>query len=113
MKALKAVAVVAVSGLLLAGCGGKGEWSGEVRFKVTKVTPGEVLASGQRERGRVSLELAQDQPPSPITSPWAFLDEVPAGTAVGDELVCTVKKRDDSKLDDAEAVQTITGCRKA
>ncbi len=112
MKALKACVVVAGVGLLLAGCGG-GEWSGEVRFKVTQITPGKDLVSGQKGPGRVSLELDQEQPSSQITSPWAHQDQVPSDVKVGDKVVCTVKKRDDSKLDDAEAVQTITSCRKA
>lgn len=114
MKALKACVAVLAVGTLLAGCGG-GEWSGDVRFEVTEVKPDETLVSGGTWPGRVSLRLAQDQPDgaAPITAPWAPLTEVPDGTAVGDALVCTVRQRDDSKLDDAEPAQTIGSCRKA
>ncbi|RKT51567.1 hypothetical protein [Saccharothrix australiensis] len=112
MKAFR-TGVVVVSIGFLAACGGGGDWSGDVRFEVTAVKPGEDLVSGQRGPGRVSLKLDQDQPGSPISDPWAHLDQVPPGTAVGDKLVCTVHKRDESKLDDAEAVQTIRACRKA
>lgn len=114
MKALKAVAAILAVGTVLAGCGSS-EWEGDVRFKVTKVTKDEVLVSGQKWEGQLSLELAQDQPSgaAPITGGFVRLDEAPSGVEVGDTLVCKVKQRDESKFDDAEGVQSISSCRKA
>ncbi|MFD1148686.1 hypothetical protein [Saccharothrix hoggarensis] len=114
MKAFKACVAVVAVGTLVVACGSS-EWSGDVRFKVTDIKPDETLVSGATWPGRVSLDLDQEQPDgaSPISAAWTRLDKVPDGTAVGDVLVCTVNQRDDSKLDDAEAVQDIGPCRKA
>jgi hypothetical protein len=113
VKALKACVAVLAAGALLVGCGGS-EWSGQVRFKVTDIKPDETLVSGAKWPGRVSLDLDQEQPDglAPITTAWAKLTDVPAGTAVGDVLVCTVRERDDSKFDDAEPVQEFGPCEK-
>ena len=112
MKALKACLAVLAVGTLLVGCGSS-EWSGQVRFKVSEIKPDETLVNGATWPGRVSLDLDQDQPDgaAPITVAWAKLTDVPSGTAVGDVLVCTVKQRDDSKLDDAEPVQNVGPCK--
>ncbi|CCH35452.1 hypothetical protein ABZ816_12685 [Actinosynnema sp. NPDC047251] len=112
MKALKAVVVVAVSGSLLVGCGS--DWTGDVRFKVTRIAPARE-SMGEAKKPFVVLELDQEQPDGipEITTEGADSDQFPADIKVGDVVVCTLHRSDDNGLDGVEAKQTVGPCRRA
>ncbi|GAA1345058.1 hypothetical protein [Saccharothrix algeriensis] len=108
MKAAKAVPVLLAVGALLVGCGGD-EWSGEVRFQVTRLNP----ASGAQP-AYANLEIDQEEPKSiePVSTRIADLDRLPAGVAVGDAVVCRVRQSDESGFDQRGVRTEVDSCRR-
>ncbi|MEV0676720.1 hypothetical protein AB0I60_09370 [Actinosynnema sp. NPDC050436] len=113
MKALRALVVVAVSGTVLAGCGGGKDWKGDVAFTVTKVNPG-YESTGKTRPPYANLEIDQPEPKSvePISTRVADLDQLPDGVQAGDKVVCEVRQSDESGFDQ-QGVRTDVGPCKA
>jgi hypothetical protein len=109
VKVLKACAVVAAAGFLLAGCGSEAQE--DVRFKVTRITEPDDGRSPQ-----VIMDLDQPKPESLnhlTKSEGAPIDRFPEGIKVGDTVICTVKQQDDNGLDGVDPKVTIGPCRSA
>ncbi|MEU4806712.1 hypothetical protein [Actinosynnema sp. NPDC023587] len=111
MKALKTSVAVLAVGFLLAGCGS--DWTGDVRFTITRIAPARE-SMGEVKQPFVVLELDQEQPDGipEITTEGADLDQFPDGVEVGDAVVCAVRRSDDNGLDGVEAKQTVGPCRR-
>ncbi|CAL9667671.1 hypothetical protein SUDANB95_07288 [Actinosynnema sp. ALI-1.44] len=111
VKALKLGVVVVAVGMVLVGCGS--EWTGELKFEVTRIAPAREGVGGTKQP-YVIMKLDQEQPDGlpKMDTAGADADQFPADIKVGDKVVCDFRRWDDNGLDGVDPKQEVGPCRR-